>query len=442
MLGRSGAWLKSTLDALRGSYWFVPTVLVLLAALLSVGMTELDRHLNHDGDEAGPWLFAPNPDVVEAMLVTIAGSMMTVTGIVFSITVVALTLAASQFGPRVLRTFMHDRGNQMVLGVFLATFVYCVLTLRVVGRASEGGFVPYLAASVGVGLALLSLGFLIYFIHHVATSVQVTSIAHAIFEELDASVDVLFPEDIGAEPAGGASPTAPAGEPGAVARAPRSGFIRILDDQRLLGLAKDDDVVVRVCRRPGDFVPAGAVLAEVFGGDGDSTSSALAACFALGDERTPAQDVRFLLNQLNDMALRALSPGINDPRTARLCIRYLGAGLGRIAARSFPSPHRLDDEGRLRVIAPTASFEELVRDAFDAIRIAGRGFPDVAVELLDALADLSACARSDERRALLASVAREVGEDALAHLDHEADRARMRARLAAPGAPPNPTMPR
>jgi uncharacterized membrane protein len=156
----------------------------------------------------------------------------------------------------------------------------------------------------------------------------------------------------------------------------------------------------------------------------------VAACFALGAERTPSQDVRFLLNQLTDMALRALSPSINDPRTARVCVRYLAVALGRMAARRFPSCRRLDDDGRLRVISPVPSFEELVRPPFDAIRIAGRGFPDVAVELLDALEQIAAQARSGDRRALLARLVREVGEDARAHLDHPADQERVAARLA------------
>jgi uncharacterized membrane protein len=432
MLGRSGAWLKSSLEAVRGSYWFMPTLLVVLAALLAVGITELDRYLSDDVGKAAPWLFARNPDVVQAMLVTIAGSMMTVTGVVFSITVVALTLAASQFGPRLLRNFMHDRGNQLVLGVFLATFVYCVLTLRVVGRASEGGFVPYLAASVAVVLAFVSLCFLIYFIHHIATSLQVTHIAYAIWTELEKSIDVLFPEELGEEPDEAPAEEDPcAGEPAAVACSTRSGYIRILDEDRLLAVARDADVRVRVRRRPGDFTPVGGVLAEVFTdrSSPDGVAGELAVCFAVGDERTPAQDVRFLLNQLNDMALRALSPGINDPRTARICVRYLGAALARIGARRFPSPLRVDEDGRLRVIAPPATFEELVRDSFDSIRIAGRGFPDVAIELLDALAQMAAAADGDERRALLTSIAREVEEDARCHLDQATDRERVAARL-------------
>jgi len=432
MLGRSGAWLKSSLDAMRGSYWFVPSLLVLVAAVLAVGMTELDRYLNDDVGRAAPWLFARNPDVVQAMLVTIAGSMMTVTGVVFSITVVALTLAASQFGPRLLRNFMDDRGNQLVLGVFLATFVYCILTLRVVGRPSEDGFVPYLAASVAVALALLSLGFLIYFIHHVAHSIQVTSVAYAIWEQLDADIEVLFPETIGDDPDDADHPIR-AGELVAVARASRSGYVRILDDERLLGLASEHGAVVRLRCRPGEFVPGEGVLAEVLAGGGSrpaEIAEQVAACFALGEERTPAQDLRFLLNQLSDMALRALSPSINDPRTARLCVRYLAAALARIAARRFPSSRRVDGDGQLRVISPAPTFEELVRPHFDAIRIAGRGFPDVAIELLGGLELISAQARSDERRGVLQRLVRELDEDARAHLDHPADQARVAARVA------------
>ncbi len=448
MLGRSGAWLQSTWDAARASYWFVPGLMMGFAALLAVGVTELDRRLSSGIGLAAPWLFARNGDVVRDVLVTIAGSMMTVTGVVFSITIVALTLASSQFGPRLLRTFMYDRGNQFVLGTFLATFVYCLLTLRVVGVGRDGEFVPYLAGSVAIVLALVSLVVLIYFIHHIASSLQVTTIAAEVSREIEEAIEVLYPEEMGEEPS---SPRedlpASLGEPIAIVRAARGGHVRILGEADLLEVAAAADVVVRLRRQPGDFVPARGVLAEVHTAGGSRPCAAergemdaadlcrsIKECFALGAQRTPAQDIRFLLNQLNDIALRALSPGINDPRTARLCIRYLGSALGRLGARQFPGPHRFDQDGRLRVVATAATFDDLLRGCFDSIRIAGRGFPDVAIELLDTLAEIAQQVRGDTRRAELVAVAKEVGGDALASLEAPMDRQRVEAKVVATAA--------
>jgi uncharacterized membrane protein len=284
------------------------------------------------------------------VLATIATAMISVTSVVFSITIVALTLAAGQFGSRVLRNFMRDRGNQITLGTFIATFVYAMLVLRTVRGGDEAGFVPPLAMSVGILLVFLSVGVLIYFIHHVANSIQADSVVHSIALETEEAIERLFPAAIGREdPAndrpeagkqGGAClPTRFDADAKAV-RALRGDHLQIIDHERLMDLAVEHDLVIRLRARPGDFVVQGGIVAHVWK-DGDLEPELLdevREVFVLGRSRSLQQDAEFGILQLVEVAVRALSTGINDPFTAMNCVDRISSLLA--ACRDAHLPRR------------------------------------------------------------------------------------------------------
>ena len=258
-------------ESLRANFWFMPTVMVAGAVALSLVTINLDKAAGYDNWIATlGWTFTRGPEGSRAVLSTVAGSMMTITSVTFSITIVALQLASSQFGPRLLRNFMRDRGNQVSLGTFIATFAYCLLILRTVNGTEEQRFVPHISVTVGLMMALTSLGVLIYFIHHAAASIQAEYVIANVGRDLDQAIARLYPECLGAGPTGGTpDETSPPGfdrESRPVA-ADRSDYLQNIDVDRLMGVAREHDLVIRVPHRPGKFLMAGGDLARVWPGD-------------------------------------------------------------------------------------------------------------------------------------------------------------------------------
>ncbi|MCA9501839.1 MAG: DUF2254 domain-containing protein [Myxococcales bacterium] len=383
------AWLLQRWDSLRGSFWFFPAQMAILSGAIALGMLELDRQLPVGWGTSLPWLTRVDVEGARAVLSTIAGSMITVTGVVFSITVVALTLTSSQFGPRLLRTFFRDRGSQVALGTFLATFCYSLLVLQAVGSAER---VPQLATAGAVGLAIASLFVLIFFVHHAASSIQASNVIAAVADEIRAQVPTLFPETLG-----DAKPREPNPEErvriqrldvaGRVIRARGEGYVRVIDETAILGPASERDLVVRLLVRPGDFVAQASGIACV-----DATSDLdpvvedeLRSAFVLGDQRTPVQDLRFLTDQLSEMAVRALSPGVNDPKTAIECLDRMGGLLAQLADRAMPSGLRYDEGGMLRLVVEPTRFDEIAASCFDSVRCHGAEDPQVVVAVFAAL---------------------------------------------------------
>ena len=403
LLGR----LQSLFDTLRGNYWFLPMVMAFGAGAAAFGFVEVDRRLLV---EPIPWISSTGPEGTRAVLSVIAGSMITVTGVVFSITVVALTLASSQFGPRLLRNFLRDRANQLAFGTFVATFLYSLLVLRAV-REDE---TPHVASTVAVVLAGASLFVLIYFIHHTATSIQASNVIAAVVKEIEAHLPSLFPERMGSEEVERASLSIETSRrqleaDGVDLRASSGGFVRLIDEEMILRLAVTYDAVILLHRRPGDFVAEGSILARVAPGHvADDLGAALRESFIVGDHRTPVQDLEFLVGQLTEITLRALSPGVNDPRTAIDCVHRLGAVVASVIEREMPSGIRHDEHGRMRVLAPPTTFDQIVASCFDPVRRYGAGHVAVVVAVLDALRDAGERSTDIGRRRILASHAVEI----------------------------------
>lgn len=414
--------IRSFIDAIRGSLWFWPVLMTLVASVLAQGMIYLDHSewFLRDGRLASLssklgliWLFGAGADGARSLLAAIAASMISIAATVFSITIVALSLAAGQMGPRLLRTFMRDRGTQASLGMFIATFAYCIVVLGVVDGTSSTPFVPRSSVSVAVVLAFISLGVLIYFIHNVARSIQAPQVIAVVGRELENAVDDLFPnaEEDGSsqhDAAKAARVAARFAEGSAPILARTSGYLTSIDHEGLVKVAAETDAVLWLDRQAGDHVIAGTLIARVWPVERSTTElrDRVHGDFAFGPMRTPVQDLRFLINQLVEIAQRALSPGINDPITAEACVDYLGVALGKLASRPTPSALRKDEEGIVRVIAQQDTFASVLDASFDPIRNYSRTSLQVSMRLAVLLTQLASLTSGSERRTALLEQAR------------------------------------
>ncbi len=391
-------------DSWRSSFWFVPTLMTICAIALSFATVALDKTIDTQSWNDNV-IYGGGPEGARTLLSTIAGSMITVAGVSFSITIAALALASSQFGPRLLRNFIRDIGNQIVLGTFISAFIYCLLVLRNVRSAEENQFVPHISVTVGILTAVAGLIVLIYFIHHVSQSIQATSIIAGVGRDLDHAITRLFPREVGrgvSEVEGGQEAVERLLKtPGAhEVVAPHSGYVQAVNLDSLMAHAREKNLVIGVAVHPGNFVPRGALIARVWYREPEDNPrlKSVASAFAIGDRRTSEQDVEYSIDQLVEIAIRALSPGINDPFTAIACVDRLGASLRRLAQLEFPSPYRFDSGGNLRLIAPPVRFEGIVDAAFNQIRQYGRSSAAVTIHLLENIALVAEAARTEERR--------------------------------------------
>ncbi|MBE9007755.1 DUF2254 domain-containing protein [Fortiea sp. LEGE XX443] len=413
-------------DQLHSSYWFIPAVMAVVATALAFTMLSFDRT-----DKVGInywWVYTGGTDGARSLLEAVAGSMVSVAATAFSITIVALQLAASNFGPRLLRNFMQDTGNQVVLGTFLGTFIYCLFVLRTIHGDGDGysQFVPQLAVTVGILLAIISIGVLIYFIHHASTIIQASHVIQNVSEDLHSAIKRLFPEKIGlSEPQDrqGVEEIPISFEEEALPiRANNTGYLQAIDDKELMKIACKHNLLVRIQVRPGKFVVQGGDLVLVFPGEkvNKKLTKKINDAFIFGKERTEQQDVEFPINQLVEIALRAISPAVNDPFTAIRCIDRLSAGLCHLVQRNFPSPYRYDNN-KLRVIAEGVKFAELTDAAFNQIRQYGRSDVAVTIRLLEAIALIATYTNNSKYQAVLRHHADIILQDSREGLSQERD---------------------
>lgn len=414
----------------RSSFWFTPTTMAAMAVAMALVGVTVDESVTEWLARNLDWTFKIGAEGASAVLGIIAGSMITIAGVVFSMTLVALSLASSQLGPRLLTNFMRDTSTQVVLGTFIATFVYCLLVLRTIRRAEEIQFVPHLSVSLGVLLAVASVGVLIYFIHHVSVSIQANEIAAGIGKQLIQNIDQLFPEQVGQEGPRVTAEPPDTGVIGAFDRdaqpvsAARDGYLQLIDKDALLALAMEENLVVRLERKPGNYVVAGCRLVLISPGSRvtDQLAKQVQTLFITGHQRTSDQDIEFSVNQLVEMAVRALSPGINDPFTAIACVDHLGSALCRLAGRNMPSPYRYDRHDQLRLILRTDTFREVLDAAFNQIRQNGRSNAAVTIRLLDTIAVIVGFAHRSEDRATLLRHAEMIARGAREQLPEGEDR--------------------
>ena len=409
-------------EQLRLSLWFVPTLCVFGALGLALLSAELDESWN------APDFLTLDIDVDSArsFLSALSSSMITLTALVFSITIVVLQLASNQFSPRVLRTFLRDRNSQFSLGIFVATFTYSMLILREVrGPGGDApGYVPSVSITIAFALVFLSLAAFVAYIHHVATSIRVSSIVDAIGDETRSLLERIYEHDFTQDVL-----PLPEGEPDRTIAAPKEGIVTVVDRDGLVDQAVASDCVFKVRAHVGDFVPYGAPLVDVWGSGADER--AVLDRIGLHGDRTMQQDPAFGFRQLVDIAERSLSPAVNDPTTAVEVLNQLHDLLRRLAARPFPVGQRLDDSGRLRVVYPVVTWDAFVHLSVDEIRIYGATSLQVMRRLRSMLGDLLTVAPPERRKVLEDELAEiEVGVEA--HFSGALDRAETRPGAGGP----------
>ena len=433
-------------DRVTSSYWFIPSLMAIASAVLSGVLIGLDGRIGADWIDEVPFLYGNKPDGARAFLSTIAGSMIGVAGVTFSITIASVVYATGQYGPRLLTNFMSDRGNQVTLGTFIATFLYCLLVLRTIRSADEGegpdliaAFVPHIAILAGLVLAVASIGVFIFFIHHVPESIHVSNLIAGVGRDLRAKIEVLFPERIGkgettleARRDDGALTAVPHGfyREATRVQADGAGYVTGLDAEALLALAVQHDLLIRVRHRPGDFVADGDTLVLAWPPDraSDDAVTSIRTAFAWGRQRTARQDVRFLVNELVEIAARALSPGVNDPFTAISCLDWLSAALKDLAARDFPGAERFDEDGELRVVAFPTTFEDFVAGVYAQLRPYLATDRNAALHALKTIGEIAGRATDDAQRHALRKQADALLDGCAANLTLEADRQSVRER--------------
>lgn len=404
--------LLEFLRSIRGSYWFVPSVMLMLAIGLGALMVWLDAGPAANLFDNISWYQKSKPDGAREVLSTIAGSMITVAGVVFSITIVAISFAANQYGPRILTNFMGDFGNQVTLGTFVATFAYSIVVLRTI-YAGDTNFVPQLAVLVALLLSLCSIAVLIYFIHHVPESMHINTVTARIGRQLLKSIAEQFPAHVEDPPIDGDAEgrrlgraaeslfSVPSGTQ--AIRSDENGYLQMVDDEMLVSVACKHGLVFRMERIPGQFLYKGepVVLASPGSLVTDRACSDARHSWSIGRKRTPEQDFLFLVDELVEIAARALSTGVNDPHTANTCVDWLTAAAAEMARRRQPSPFRLDSGGELRIVLPRVDFRLQIERSFGQLRPYLANDINASTHALSALASLASICRSDERRSIL-----------------------------------------
>jgi uncharacterized membrane protein len=387
--------LRQFWNNLRSSFWFMPSLMVAGSIAFAVVLIEADSAGFNVWLSQWSHFFGVGAEGARQMLSTLAGSMMTVMGITFSMTLLALVLASTQYTSRILRNFMRSRVTQTTLGVFASIFAYCLIVLRTIrGSGGVDEFVPTLAVFFAFLMSLGGVGVLIYFIHHIASSIQASSIIASVAQETNASIDRLLPKKLDKELDSDEDRNQVLGLLDERTWYPvptvESGYIQSVDIDALLRLAEDNRTIVRMEHGIGAFVVQDTALislALTYPPD-QKTINALNGAYSIGRHRTVEQDPAFGIRQIVDMAIKALSPGVNDTSTAVMCVDYLTSILARLAGRQFPLSYRYEGE-TLRVVAIVPSFEGLLAEAFDQIRGSAEVNVAILARMLGALDTIS-----------------------------------------------------
>lgn len=425
---------------LRASLWFVPGLMLGASVALALGLIELDSRVDAWWLTEYPRLFGLGADGARGMLTAIASSMLTVAALSFSLTLNAVTQASGQFTPSIFRNFLRDRANQFVLGYFVSVFAYCLLVLRTIRGGDEIRFVPSVSVLIGLLLSFGGIIVLIFFIHHIAASLQLTTIIDNIVDETKDAIERLFPERMGEGADGRESVEAFRAsdeQKWSVVPALGPGYVQSVDVEGLLSYADKSGVILRMEVGIGQFVRSGAALisltydAQNHGSsivvDKENTKK-LNALFGINRHRTVEQDASFGIRQIVDIALKALSPGVNETTTAISCIDFLGEIVGEIARRDFPKKVRSQND-RPRVIVLSPTFEDYVETAFDQIRICGKGNFAVFERLLSGFTFIAQCTNDPDRLIVLQRQVDLIDEHATKTLETAYEKEKVRIKV-------------
>jgi uncharacterized membrane protein len=424
--------LLNVWDRLRTSLWLLPGVFLLLAVGLRWVALQVDARVD-DAEALRAWyLYSGSGDDARNLLTTLVNSLITMATLMFSITMVVLSLAAAQFGSRLVRTYVAEVRTQLALGWFLMTILYCLLVLRSVEQKMDPADVPHVAVSLGLLLAVACIVVLLLFLHVVARSIVADTVVHRVARDLEADAERLLPAPEAAPPA----EPVPALPDDFDARARvvvshREGYVQAIEYDVLTAAASRRAALVVLECRAGAFLSEGAWLGRVYPPDAADERFAheIRRAVLIGSQRTPVQDIEFSIRHLVDVALRALSFAINDPNTAIATIDRLRGALARILRKQLPSGVYRDAQGTLRVLAHETGFDGIFDAAFHQIRQAGAKDPAVVIHLLRAIGRLAEHVRTGEQRDGLLRHAALIARAGLAQPADESDLADIRGAL-------------
>ena len=395
-------------DRLRSSLWFRPAGWIIIFGALAFLFSAIDRQTGGVYGEAGlPWYFGGGQEGARTILSIIGGGMLTVTSLTFSIIMVAVVQTANAYSPRILTGYLGEPEHQHVPCILVGTFLYALLVLSEVRSVEDGSYVPTLSITLAIVLSLVSVGAFIFFIHYVSHSISVCNFVSLIMDETERTLAQLFPDEVGAPWEGNGEPSLPPDE-GIPLVAEGSGYISYIDGDRLVKVAAEHDAVLALEKSIGDYVLHGVPLAKVWTSEtlSDDLAASLHKAFHLGKERELRQDFLYGVRQLTDIALRALSPGINDPSTAEQCIDALVNLLAKLTRRTPISSYRCDEDGAVRVVARSMTLARVLDQSFSKIRYYADGDVDILLYLIAACGALGhATDNPSDRAALWSQVA-------------------------------------
>lgn len=409
-------------NELKATFWFVPVLIILVAILFAIGLVSLDELTSMSQDGLGRFFFVNSANSARSILSTISSAMIGVAGTVFSVTLVALTLASSQFGPRLIKNFMYVRLNQVVLGSYISTYLYCLFVLNAIKESDGYTFIPAISILVAIFAALVNIVLLIVFIHQIAISIQADKVISDISEVISTQIDTLFPKKIGdeLERQKTVSFDDVTSEYSIVVllNSTKNGYLQYIDSESLLELICSFDCLLELHCRPGDHLVADIEIGKLYTNEKIEKEQldAILRQFVIGKTKNAQQDLEFSIHQMVEIAVRALSPGVNDPYTAIACIDNLKVTMCQLSKVEFPSKYRIDNEKKLRIIANTINFEGVMDAAFNQIRQFSAESPAVIIRLMEALITINAFAdKTTQKEAVIkhAKMVLNVGKESL-----------------------------
>jgi uncharacterized membrane protein len=425
---------RITWDRLKTSFWFVPSVMVLGSAVLIIVATTFESHLPFDGTNAPWFLYVGDPADAQSVLATLLGSMITMASLVFSITMVVLTLAAGQFGPRLIRSFMGNLQTQVVLGAFVMTIIYCLLALPAIEAREAAERSPYVSVSIALALTVVSVALLILFLDALARSIVSETVIERVGHDLDHLLDAYEPiGDQHREQVPGEQAPADLAQRAVHFGPSAAGYVQAIEFEAITGLAQEADVLVILYFRAGHYVVPGAPEMAIYPRERftEQLADQIRGMIITGVHRTPIQDADFSIRHLDEIAVRALSAAVNDPYSAVAVIDRLSASLCKLMGRALPPGVYRDREGTVRLLATPASYAGLLGAAFNQIRQHGAGMPIIVLHLLEAIERIAQHIVLPAQHAALCAQAEAIMGAAHRRIEEPLDRAPIDARYAA-----------
>jgi len=407
-------------NELKATFWFIPVLLLIISIVLAIGLVILDQVVTLSQDGLGRFFYVNSAGSARTILSTISGAMIGVAGTVFSVTLVALTLASSQFGPRLIRNFMNVRLNQLVLGSFISTYLYCLIVLNAIKESDLYTFIPVISILFAILAAFINTILLIVFIHKIATSIQADKVIAEISDVISKDIKSLFPKETDGEFTD--EKTMPIDKIKSKyhhsinVKAKKSGYLQYIDYNSLMNALCSFDGLIELHFRPGDHLVEDIALGKLYSKDklDEEQLDRISNQFVIGKIRVSQQDLEFSIQQMVEIAARALSPGINDPFTAIACIDNLTSTMCHLSQISFPSKYRIDEEKNLRIVEDTLEFEGVLDVSFNQIRQFSIGSPAVIIRLMEALITIDGFAKKEAyKKAIIkhATMVMNVGKD-------------------------------